>query len=100
MTRTWVPPAIPTVASLLLAALWGLSVFDGWGMDAFCSNADSYVACADRIATATLLSAAIALVAATSTAAAWITRRAALLGVGVGAWVLAVGVLFVGGVVA
>lgn len=94
------PPAIPTVASLLLAALWGLSVFGGWGTEAFCSGAESSPACADRIASAILLSAVIALLAAASTAAGWLTHRSALLEVAVGAWVLAVGVLFVGGVVA
>ncbi|GII29232.1 hypothetical protein [Planotetraspora mira] len=94
------PPAIPTMASLLLALLWVLSVFGGWGVEAFCPAADSPGTCADRIASAAVVSGVIALFAAVSTAAAWFTRRQGLLGVAVIAWVVAVGALFVGGVIA
>jgi hypothetical protein len=95
-----VPPAIPTMASLLLALLWALSVFGGWGVEAFCPAAGSPDGCVDRIASAAVVSGVIALFAAASTAAAWFTRRQGLLGVAVITWVAAVGALFVGGVIA
>ncbi|GAA4599327.1 hypothetical protein GCM10023194_79110 [Planotetraspora phitsanulokensis] len=88
------------MASLLLAVLWALSVFGGWGVEAFCPAAESPGACADRIASAARFSGAVALFAAASTGVAWFTKRQGLLGVAVFAWVAAVGVLFVGGVIA
>ncbi|GAA4569935.1 hypothetical protein [Planotetraspora kaengkrachanensis] len=94
------PPAIPATASLLLAVFWALSVFGGWGVEAFCPAAQSPGACADRIASAVRVSGGIALFAAASTTAAWFTRRQGLLGVAVLSWVAAVGALFVGGVIA
>jgi hypothetical protein len=100
VTRTWVPPSIATVMSLLLAALWGLSVFDGWGQEAFCSGDSLSWECADRLALVTLVSGAVALLAASMTVAAWLGRRQSLFGVAMAAWLAAVGVLFVGGVVA
>jgi hypothetical protein len=95
-----VPPAIPTAASVLLALLWGLSVFEGWGVDAFCPAAASPAACVDRLSTVAVFSGVIALFAASSTMVAWWTRKEELLGIGVLAWVAAVAVLFLGGVIA
>ncbi|MEW9532515.1 hypothetical protein [Microbispora sp. NPDC049125] len=100
MTRTWVPPAIPAVASLLLAALWALSVFGGWGQEAFCSGAQPSLDCTDRIASVTVVSWVVALAATGMTGVAWLTRRESLFGVAVAAWLVALAVLFVGGVAA
>ncbi|MBP2705599.1 hypothetical protein JOL79_17440 [Microbispora sp. RL4-1S] len=98
MTRTWVPPALPMVACLLLAGLWGMSTFDGWVQNAFCSGASSSLECGDRLALVSTVSAGVALFAGMTTAAGWIGRRDDLLGVAVAAWLVAVGVLFVGGI--
>jgi hypothetical protein len=100
MTRTWVSPVIPMVASLLLAALWGLSVFAGWGLEAFCSDGESRKACAQRLDVVSTVSGLFAVVAASATAGAWLTRRPGLLPLALVAWVAAEGVLFVGGMVA
>ncbi|WP_157099924.1 MULTISPECIES: hypothetical protein [Microbispora] len=100
MTRTWVPPVIPAVACLLLAALWGMSVFDGWGQEAFCPGAPSSWECADRLTMVIMVSGLVALAAVAVTATAWLARRESLFGTAVLLWLAAVGVLFVGGVVA
>ncbi|GII58487.1 hypothetical protein Pth03_68760 [Planotetraspora thailandica] len=94
------PPAIPTLVSVLLGLLWGLSVFGGWGVEAFCPTAASPAECADRLATVAAFSSVIALFAASATAAAWWTRKEELLGVAVLAWVAAEAALFLGGVIA
>jgi hypothetical protein len=86
------------VASLLLAALWGMSVFDGWSRQAFCPGAEPSPDCAARIAWVAVASGVVALFAAFATVAALLTRRENLLAVAVAAWAAAVGVLFVGGV--
>ncbi|MFF5208034.1 hypothetical protein [Streptosporangium sp. NPDC000396] len=91
------------MASLLLAALWGLSVFAGWGLDAFCSDG----ACADRLGGFVRVSGLFAVVAACCTAGAWLAPAArrdegrfmALMSVAVAAWVIAEGVVFVGGMI-
>ncbi|GAA0435356.1 hypothetical protein GCM10010160_73050 [Acrocarpospora corrugata] len=100
MTRAWVSPVIPMVASLLLAALWGLSVFAGWGLEAFCSDGESRRACAQRLDMVSTVSGLFAVIAASATAAALLTRRGGLLPVAVVAWVAAEAVLFIGGMVA
>jgi hypothetical protein len=91
-------PVIPTVASLLLAALWGLSVFAGWGLEAFCSDGETARACADRLGTVSTLSGLFAVVAAAATVVAWLSRQSRLLALAIAAWIAAEGVLFVGGV--
>jgi hypothetical protein len=100
VVRTWMSPQIPTIASLLLAALWGLSVFAGWGLEAFCADPDPGSDCAARLDAFSAVSAAFAVIAAVCTIGGWFLQRAVLLGIAVGAWVAAVGVLFVGGIVA
>ncbi|MEW9553796.1 hypothetical protein [Nonomuraea sp. NPDC050783] len=95
-------PIIPTIASFLLAALWGLSVFAGWGLEAFCSGER---ACSERLTTVSAVSGLFAALAAGGTAAAWLLPVARhdvrvfgrLMGAGVVAWVVAEGVLFLGG---
>ncbi|MCK2213573.1 hypothetical protein MF672_007165 [Actinomadura sp. ATCC 31491] len=99
-------PIIPTIASFLLAALWGLSVFAGWGLEAFCADGESV--CAQRLSTASTVSGLVAALAACCTAAAWLLPPARhdvrlfgrLMGAGVAAWVVAEGVLFLGGLLA
>lgn len=109
-------PIIPTVASLLLAALWTLSVFAGWGQEAFCPGApgDPADACSRRLATAATVSGLFAAAAACLTVAAWLLPSArpdpyrghapvpqlGLVWTGVAAWVAAEGVLFLGGLLA
>ncbi|MEV5414044.1 hypothetical protein AB0K60_35075 [Thermopolyspora sp. NPDC052614] len=102
----WVSPVIPTVANLLLAALWGLSVFAGWGLAAFCTAGEEAEACRDRLGSAAFTSGAFAVTAALCTAGAWLgpvarrdpSRFTVLMVAAVIAWVLAEGVLFVAGV--
>ncbi|WP_204029619.1 hypothetical protein [Sinosporangium siamense] len=98
-------PAIPTVASLLLAALWALSVFAGWGFAAFCESGDLVAECERRLGFAVTLSGVFAVVAAVCTAGAWLafaihrnlSRFNIGMGVAIAAWVVAEGVLFIGG---
>ncbi|WP_329086917.1 hypothetical protein [Streptosporangium sp. NBC_01469] len=98
-----ISPVIPVVANLLLAALWGLSVFAGWGFEAFCSD----FGCADRLDGVVRLSSLFAAVAACCTVAALLTpvtrgdknRFTVLLSAGVAAWVIAEGILFAGGLI-
>lgn len=98
-----VSPVIPVVASLLLAALWGLSVFAGWGAEAFCSDPG----CVARLDGVVRLSSLFAVVAAVCTAVALLapgrrgagSRFTALMTAAVAAWVVAEGVLFAGGLI-
>ncbi|SEH01715.1 hypothetical protein SAMN05444920_121163 [Nonomuraea solani] len=98
-------PIIPTIASFLLAALWGLSVFAGWGLEAFCSGGESTSTCSQRLGTVSTVSGLFAALAACCTAAAWLlpwSRHdprtfAQLMGAGVVFWIVAEGVLFLGG---
>ncbi|TYB58803.1 hypothetical protein FXF51_35295 [Nonomuraea sp. PA05] len=98
-------PIIPTIASFLLAALWGLSVFAGWGLEAFCAGGEAASACSQRLGTVSTVSGLFAALAACCTAAAWLlpwSRHdprafARLMGAGVLAWIAAEGVLFLGG---
>ncbi|QYC45363.1 hypothetical protein Nocox_39065 [Nonomuraea coxensis DSM 45129] len=104
--RVRVSPVIPTIASFLLAALWGLSVFAGWGLEAFCAGGDGD--CSRRLGMFATVSGLFAMLAACCTAAAWLlpVSRADLrvfgrvMGAAVLAWVVAEGVLFVGGLLA
>jgi hypothetical protein len=94
-----IPPILPTVATLLLAALWGLSVFAGWGLEAFCSDGETSLTCAERLGRVSAVSGLFAVVAACCTAAAWLIPRRfpVLMAIAVTIWVMAEGVLFVGG---
>ncbi|WP_084965717.1 hypothetical protein [Thermoactinospora rubra] len=106
--RLSVSPVLPTVASFLLAALWGLSVFAGWGLEAFCADGEAARPCAERLGAASMVSSVFAVLAALCTAGAWTVPAARrdervfgrFMGAGVAAWVVAVGVLFVGGMLA
>lgn len=103
--RLSISPIIPTVASFLLAALWGLSVFAGWGLEAFCADGEPSGACADRLESVATFSSVFAAVAACCTAAAWLVPAARhdrttfnrFMGAGVASWIVAEGVLFLGG---
>ncbi|MDP9848487.1 hypothetical protein [Streptosporangium lutulentum] len=98
-----ISPAIPVVANLLLAALWGFSVFAGWGPEAFCSEGG----CVERLDGVSRLSALFAVIAACCTAGAWLAPRArrdedrltALMIAALAVWVIAEGILFVGGLI-
>jgi hypothetical protein len=98
-----ISPVIPAVANLLLAALWGLSVFAGWGLEAFCSDGG----CVDRMGGVARTSALFAVVAACCTAGAWLApcarrdegRFTALMVAAVAVWIVAEGVFFVGGLI-
>ncbi|WP_113704848.1 hypothetical protein [Nonomuraea lactucae] len=100
-------PIIPTVASFLLAALWGLSVFAGWGLEAFCADGDA-AACSRRLDAVSAVSGLFAVLAACCTVSAWLVPWARqdprvftwLMGAGVAAWIVAEGVLFLGGMLA
>jgi hypothetical protein len=106
VSRLGISPIIPTVASFLLAALWSMSVFAGWGLEAFCGESSSV--CSRRLATVSTVSGLFAVVAASFTLAAWLIPAARyderlfgrLMGTGVVAWVAAEGVLFLGGMLA
>ncbi|MDF2711606.1 hypothetical protein AB0C18_00030 [Nonomuraea muscovyensis] len=101
-------PIIPTIASFLLAALWGLSVFAGWGLEAFCAGGEAPSDCSRRLGAVSTVSGLFAVLAACCTAGAWLVPRARrdlgvftwVMGAAVAAWVVAVGVLFVGGLLA
>ncbi|MGW0806486.1 hypothetical protein [Nonomuraea sp. NPDC002799] len=98
-------PIIPTVASLLLAALWALSVFAGWGLQAFCAGGESLSACSQRLDVVSTVSGLFAALATSCTAAAWLLPRSRqdprafgrLMGAGVLSWIAAEAVLFFGG---
>lgn len=104
MTRAplGIPPLLPTVASLLLAALWGFSVFAGWGLEAFCATGEVAPACAERLGTVSAVSGLFAVTAAICTAGAWIlpARFGPLMSAAIASWVAAEAVLFVGGMLA
>ncbi|MEV1173653.1 hypothetical protein [Nonomuraea sp. NPDC049784] len=98
-------PIIPTIASLLLAALWTLSVFAGWGLEAFCTGGESASTCSQRLGTVSTASGLFAVLAVGCTAAAWLLPWSRndprtfgrIMGAGVVSWVVAEGVLFLGG---
>ncbi|WP_061299583.1 hypothetical protein [Herbidospora cretacea] len=95
-----IPPALPAAVMVLLAALWGLSVYAGWGLEAFCSGGVTAEECAGRMTLVTAVSSLFAVVATALTIGAWLTWRASLLVYAIAAWMGAEGVLFVGGLVA
>lgn len=98
-------PVLPTIASVLLAALWGSSVFAGWGLEAFCAGGADLPACSQRLGVVSTASGLFAVLAVCCTVGAWMipwSRNdpqafARLMGAGLLAWVTAEGVLFLGG---
>jgi hypothetical protein len=100
-------PLLPTIASLLLGALWALSVFAGWGFEAFCAGGAS-PGCVQRLSAFSSLSGLFAAAAACLTAAAWMLPGARqderlftrFMAGSLGAWIAAEGVLFLGGLLA
>jgi hypothetical protein len=102
----WVSPALPTIANGLLAVLWGFSTAGGWGKAAFCGeDAQRDLVCASDFDLAVMLSLPPALLAATMVLVSWsvpgVRRRPqrldALLTVAAAIWVVAEGILFIGG---
>jgi hypothetical protein len=105
----WISPAIPTIANVVLAALWGFSAIGGWGDAAFCGEEERHdPGCGAGFDDAVRYSAPVAVLAAAVAVTAWsmpgVRRRPdrldALLSVAALLWVLAEGVLFVGGYLA
>jgi hypothetical protein len=102
-TRVAISPVIPTVAVLLLAALWGASVFAGWGLAAFCAGGETARVCAERLEPVYSLSGVFAVVAGCCAVLAWLRSAQwfpRLMTVAIAAWVAAEGVLFFGGMLA
>ncbi|GAA0946404.1 hypothetical protein [Nonomuraea longicatena] len=101
--RLRVSPVVPTVASVLLAALWALSVFAGWSAAAFCPAGPPE--CTQQLEGIAGFSAFFAVLATVCTAAAWLMpapRRdqrtfSLYMGSAVATWIVAESVLFLGG---
>ena len=105
----WISPAIPAIANLALALLWGFSALGGWGDAAFCGEAENHdPVCGTGFGHAVGVSAVPAMLAVLVALTAWATpavRRSpdrfnGLLAAAAGLWVLAEGILFVGGFLA
>ncbi|HEU5156965.1 MAG TPA: hypothetical protein VFU43_08215 [Streptosporangiaceae bacterium] len=105
--RWWISPVIPTIANVALAVLWAFSVFGGWGTAAFCGD-DAARSCADGVDLAAGVSAVPAAVAAALALGSWLSpairrdldRLDGLLALAAVGWVVAEGILFVGGYLA
>jgi hypothetical protein len=103
-----ISPILPTIANCLLAALWGLSAYGGWGDTAFCAVDDgpSDAACSRGFTDAVHWSLIAAIPAVLLAVAAWTfvrqndDRLDLLLTISALLWVAAEGVLFVGGYIA
>lgn len=103
----WISPAIPMIANAVLALLWGFSAFGGWGRTAFCDNDSGSLGagCSGSFDTAAMVSAVPAFMALILSTGSWAlpaVRRDphlldALLTIAALTWLLAEGVLFVGG---
>lgn len=105
----WISPAIPTIANCALAVLWVFSALGGWGDAAFCGEGASRdPGCGDGFEDAVRLSAPVAVLAAAVAVTAWsvpgVRRRPSHLDVTLTVaafiWVIAEGVLFIGGYLA
>ncbi|GGK96509.1 hypothetical protein Sme01_34770 [Sphaerisporangium melleum] len=104
---TAVPAVIPALANLLLGGLWTLSVFAGWGLAAFCGDGEALDACMDRLTVVATLSGLFAIAAATGTVGGLLPpvirrypeKSLILVAVATGSWLIALGVLYVGGLV-
>ncbi|MCP9969985.1 hypothetical protein LUX57_36335 [Actinomadura madurae] len=101
--------AIPTIANCALAVLWGFSALGGWGDAAFCGEGELRdPGCAAGFDDAVRLSAPVAVIAAAVAVTAWsmpgVRRRPdrldLLLTAAAFIWVLAEGILFIGGYLA
>jgi hypothetical protein len=109
MNGWWISPALPTIANCLLAALWGFSTAGGWGESAFCGTTGGRDGdCAAGFELAVLLSILPAALATIIVLVSWGLPRVrhrpgrldALLTVAAALWVLAEGILFIGGYLA
>lgn len=102
-----VSPVIPAMANLLLGGLWTLSVLAGWGLSAFCGRTESPESCVDRLVVVSTLSGLFAFLAATCTVIGllpplmrrYTDKSLVLMVVATASWLLALGVLYVGGLV-
>ncbi|MFC6086928.1 hypothetical protein [Sphaerisporangium aureirubrum] len=102
-----VSPVIPAMANLLLGGLWTLSVFAGWGLAAFCGRNETPESCVDRMILVSTLSGLFAFIAAICTAVGLLPplmrrypeKSLVLVAVATASWLLALGVLYVGGLV-
>lgn len=105
--RVAVSPVIPAVANLLLGGLWTLSVFAGWGLQAFCGNGESLDGCLARLGVVTTLSGLFAIIAACCTVGGLLPpvmrrypgKSLLLVAIATASWLIALGVLYVGGLV-
>ncbi|WP_157610464.1 hypothetical protein [Spirillospora albida] len=102
----WISPAVPTIANCALAVLWAFSGLGGWGEAAFCGTGTGHdLQCGADFATAVSASLPVAALAAGIGVAAWTTpsvrhrpqRLDALLATAAAVWMIAEGILFVGG---
>lgn len=76
----------------------GFAVFGDWSTQAFCTTSvGPSPGCADRIASVVTVSVMVGVAAVCATGFAWFARRESLYGVAVAAWIVALVVLFVGG---
>jgi hypothetical protein len=106
--RWWVSPAIPTIANVALAALWGFSALGGWGTSAFCGDETTQQICADRIDLVISVSGAPAAMGAALALGSWAVPRVrrdadrldTVLSLAAILWIIAGAILFVGGYLA
>ncbi|RKS71268.1 hypothetical protein BZB76_5757 [Actinomadura pelletieri DSM 43383] len=105
----WISPAVPTIANSVLAVLWLFSAVGGWGDAAFCGEDEQRdQRCSAAFDDAVRVSAPLAVLATVLVVTAWsmpgVRRRPdrldTLLAVAAVTWVLAEGVLFIGGYLA
>ncbi|MDH2430410.1 hypothetical protein [Sphaerisporangium sp. TRM90804] len=95
------------MANLLLGGLWTLSVFAGWGLEAFCGEGETPESCVDRLTVVSTLSGMFAIVAACCTLGGLLPpvmhrypqKSLILVGAATASWIFALGVLYVGGMV-
>ena len=104
-----ISPAIPTIANCVLAALWAFSALGGWGDAAFCGeDGQRDPECGASFENAVRVSAPLAALALIAAAVAWTMpgvrrkpdRLDAVLTIAAFVWILAEGVLFIGGYLA
>ncbi|MFC7388235.1 hypothetical protein [Sphaerisporangium rhizosphaerae] len=102
-----VSPVIPALANTLLGGLWTLSVFAGWGLAAFCGTGEMPDACMDRLTLVSMLSGLFAFLGAIGTAGGLLPplmrrypeKSLILVGIATASWLIALAVLYVGGLV-
>jgi hypothetical protein len=106
--RWWISPAIPTIANVALAVLWGFSAFGGWGTAAFCGADAVAEDCANGVGLAAGVSAMPAAIAAALALGSWLSpairrdpdRLDGLLSLAAAGWLIAGAIVFVGGYLA